>query len=176
MVRTLPTEVLTMSRSLHFHKPTTAESRQLLHWLETSTDPIVRQRIQVIVMLCILPIATEVAQLFDLHLNTVLYYVRCFNRRRLHWITTRRKGGPTRQISRRIERQIVALVQQVPTSLGLIYGTWSLARLQWFIIKKRKLLRQISREHLRRLLKKTIFACGASSARCVPMIHSAKPF
>jgi transposase len=165
-----------MSRSLHFHKPTTAESRQLLHWLETMTDPIVRQRIQVIVMLCILPIATEVAQLFNLHLNTVLYYVRCFNHRRLRWITARRKGGPSRQISRRIERRIAALAQQNPTTLGLIYGTWSLARLQWFITKKRKLLRRISREHLRRILKKTTFAYDASSARSVRMILSAKPF
>jgi len=62
-----------MSRSLHFHEPTVAESRQLLHWLETLTDSIVRQRIEVILMLCIMPIATEVAQLFNLHLNTVLY-------------------------------------------------------------------------------------------------------
>ena len=143
-----------MSRSLHFHKPTVAESRQLLQWLENVTDPIVRQRIEVIVMLSILPIATEVAQLFDLHLNTVLYYVRCFNRRRLHWITARRQGGPPRLISRRMEQRIVAFAQQAPTTLGLVYGTWSLARLQWFIIKKRKLLQRISREHLRRILKK----------------------
>jgi len=165
-----------MSRSLHFHKPTAAESRQLLHWLETITDPTVRQRIEVIVMLCILPIATEVAQLFNLHLNTVLYYVRCFNHRRLRWITARRKGGPSRRISRRIERRIAAFAQQTPTTLGLIYGTWSWARLQWFVTKKRKLLRRISREHLRRILKKTAFVCGASSARSVPMILSARPF
>ena len=165
-----------MSRSLHFHKPTVAELRQLLHWLETVTDPIVRQRIEVIVMLSILPIATEVAQLFDLHLNTVLYYVRCFNRRRLRWITARRLGGPPRRISRRMEQRIVAFAQQAPTTLGLVYGTWSLARLQWFITKKRKLLQRISREHLRRILKKTLFVCGASSARSLPMILIARPF
>jgi transposase len=154
-----------MSRSLHFHKPTAVESRQLLQWLETITDPIVRQRIEVILMLCFVPIATEVAQLFNLHVNTILYYVRCFNRRRLHWITARHLGGPPRRISRRLEQRIAALAQQTPTALGLIYGTWSLTRLQWFVTKKRKLLPRISREHLRRILKKTAFVCAASSAR-----------
>jgi hypothetical protein len=49
MVETLSTEVLTMARRLHFHKPTRTELRQLLHWLETATDPLVRQRSEVLV-------------------------------------------------------------------------------------------------------------------------------
>jgi transposase len=165
-----------MARPLNFHKPTHKELRQLLHWLETVIDPSTRQRLEVIVTLCLTPIATEVAQLLDLHVNTVLAYVRCFNRRRLRWISVHKKGGRAPQIPRRIKRQIVALAQQAPSAFGLPYGTWSLARLQWFVTKKRKLLRRISREHLRRILKKTMYSCVASSANSIPTIRSARSF
>jgi transposase len=161
---------------LDFHKPTGSELRTLLHGLESVTDPVVRKRIEVIVWLCVTPIATEVAQLLNLSLRTVLYYVHCFNRRRLRWIMQRHRGGRTRQIAHRIEQQLVTIVQNDPSSYSLPYGTWSLARLQWFITKKLKLLRSISREHIRRLLKKAIFTCGASSARFTPRTHAAKLF
>lgn len=165
-----------MSRPLHFNKPTPKELRQLLLWLETNTDARVRQRIEVILSLCTLPTATEVAQLFNLHLNTVLWYVHHFNHRRLRWITLHHPGGPPRQISPRIVRQIVALANQSPSAVGLPYGTWSLARLQWFLVKRRQLVRQISREHLRRLLKKTVFIFGASNARSTAKTRAAVPF
>ncbi len=78
-----------MPRPLHFNKPTPNEWRQLLLWLESNVDARVQQRIEVILVLCTLPSATEVAQLLNVHLNTVLRYVRLFNRRRLRWVTTR---------------------------------------------------------------------------------------
>ncbi len=165
-----------MARYLHFYKPTRIELRQLLHWLETITDPVIRQRIEVIVTLCFTPVATEVAQLLNLHRNTILYYVRCFNRQRLRWITTRRKRGRSPRIPRRIKRQIVAIAQRTPSDFGLPYGTWSLARLQWFVTKKRKLLRRISREHLRRVLKKTMCTCVVLSGKSTPTIRVAGSF
>jgi hypothetical protein len=165
-----------MPRPLHFNKPTHKELRQLLLWLESNADARVRQRIEIILALCTLPTATEVAQLCNLHLNTVLQHVWHFNRHRLRWITTRHQGGPPRQISQRVVRQIVALANQSPSALGLPYGTWSLARLQWFLVKRRKLVRHISREHLRRLLKKTAFIFGASNARSTVKTRGAVPF
>ncbi len=165
-----------MARTLHFNKPTHTELRQLLHWLETVSDPIVRKRIDVTLALCAITVASEVAEIFDLHLNTVLHYARCFNRRRLRWIASRRRGGPRRKIPKRVERQIASLVQRPPTALGLPYGTWSLARLQWFVTKKRRLLRSISREHLRRILKKRGSICGVSSTRSIPQTRGAERF
>jgi transposase len=164
-----------MARRLHFHKPTRQELRALLILLQQTTDRIVRQRIEVILSLCAIPIAKEVAGLFDLHPNTIRDYVRRFNRRRLHWITERRKGGPKRRISYRIERQIVTIAEHAPAEYGLHYGTWSLARLQWFITKRRKLGRHISREHLRRILKKTTYISDGSSARCSVKTRAARP-
>ena len=165
-----------MSRPLHFHKPSRAELRTLFSLLETATDPIIRQRATAIVWLCITAMATEVAQILNVHLNTVLHYIRGFHRGRLRWVTQRKKGGRPREISRRIERQIVALVQREPTAVGLPHGTWSLSRLQWFVTKKRKWLRKVSREHLRRLLKKTTFTCGASNANFTAKTHAVMRF
>jgi len=165
-----------MARPLHFHKPTNTELRQLLHGLETIIDPVIRQRIEVIVTLCYTPIATEVAQLFNLHLNTVLDYVRQFNRYRLAGITAHRKGGRSPSIPRRIQQRIVAMAQRPPSDFGLPDGTWSLSRLRWFVTKKRKLLRRISREHIRRILKKTESTCGASSASSRTRTHAAGLF
>lgn len=164
-----------MARPLHFQKPTRAELRALFSILETATDPIVQQRAEVIIWLCMTWVASEVAELMNLHLNTVLSYVRCFHRRRLRWVTERKKGGPLRRISRRVERQILAIAQHDPAEFGLDYGTWSLARLQWFVTKKRKLVKRISREHLRRILKKGGFASGGSNARSTRMIRAVPP-
>jgi len=165
-----------MARPLNFHKPTGTEFRTLLHWLESGADPVIRKRIEVIVWLCVTPIATEVAQLLNVSLRTILYYVHCFNRGRLRWIMRHHSVGRPRQISPRTEQQIVTLAQHDPSAYDLTYGTWSLARLQWFITKKRQWLRSISREHLRRLLKKTICTCVASSARSTLRIRTAKLF
>lgn len=165
-----------MPRLVHFNKPTRQELRQLLGWLESNVDSRVRQRIEVILALCTLPTATEVALLCNVHLNTVLRYVRHFNQRRLRWITRQHRGGPPRQVSPRIVRQIVGLANQSPTALGLPYGTWSLAWLQWFLVKRRKLVRRISREHLRRLLKKRAFIFGASNTRSTAKTRVAEPF
>lgn len=81
-----------MSRPLHFHKPSRAELRTLLSLLETAADPIIRQRATTIVWLSITAIA-KVAQILNMHLNTVLYCIRSFNREHLRWITQRKKAG-----------------------------------------------------------------------------------
>ncbi len=165
-----------MSRSLHFHNPTNPELRALLAILESTSNPQILQRAEVIVWLCLISIASEVAEIMNLHLSTILRYVQAFNRGRVRWITEQRKGGPPRRISKRLERQMVSIAQHEPADYGLHYGTWSLSRLQWFITKKRKLVRRISREHLRRLLKKMMCTSDASSARFTVTIRAAPRF
>src|SRR4030067_670365 len=49
------------------------------------------------------------------------------------------------------------VAEQSPTEFGLPYGRWPLAKLQEYLVHQRHLLKTISREHLRRLLKKNIF-------------------
>jgi hypothetical protein len=55
------------------------------------------------------------------------------------------------------------IAEQSPTEFGLPYGRWSLAKLRAYLIHPRRLLKTISREHLRRLLKKRRFTCARFS-------------
>ena len=71
--------------------------------------------------------AVDIAALLGIHVNTVYADLRLFHRRRL--------------------------AEQPPTELGLPYGRCSLTKLRDYLLSHR-MVRRISREHLRRLLKK----------------------
>jgi len=72
--------------------------------------------------------------------------------------------------------EIARITEQSPTEFGLPYGRWSLATLQDDVIHQRRLLKAISREHLRRVLQKRIFACAMFSANSSATIHNAVRF
>ncbi len=55
------------------------------------------------------------------------------------------------------------LADPSPTAVGLPYGRWSLAKLRAYLLKQR-ILKAISREHLRRVLEKRGFISAASAA------------
>jgi transposase len=73
------------------------------------------------------------------------------------------QGAPPRITATQLD-EIARVADQSPTEFGLPYGRWSLAKLQEYLIHQRHLLKAISREHLRRLLKKSRFAYGMFSA------------
>jgi hypothetical protein len=63
------------------------------------------------------------------------------------------------------------LADGAPTTLGLPFGRWSLAKSRAYLIRER-IVPAISREHLRRVLKKggTLFAASsASSSAPIPI-------
>jgi len=66
--------------------------------------------------------------------------------------------GASRRITATQMDEIARVAEPSPAELGLPYGRWSLAKLQEYLIHQRHLLKTISREHLRSLLKKSRFA------------------
>jgi hypothetical protein len=86
-----------------------------------------------------------------------------------------RQGAPARITAAQVD-EIARIAEQSPTEFGLPYGRWSLAKLQDYVITQRHLLKAISREHLRRVLKKRIFACAMFSANSSATIHSGVRF
>ena len=64
------------------------------------------------------------------------------------------QGAPPRISATQLD-EIARVAEQSPTEFGLPYGRWSLAKLQEYLIDQRRLLKRLSREHLRRLLKKS---------------------
>ena len=60
-------------------------------------------------------------------------------------------------------KAIWRLAERSPLALGLPFARWSLTKLRAYLIRKR-LVRAISREHLRRVLKKGGSICVACVA------------
>jgi hypothetical protein len=76
----------------------------------------------------------------------------------------RRVGAPPRLSQGQIDT-IGRLASQPPTTLGLAFGRWTLAKHRDYLIRQRT-VKALSREHLRRVLKKggTLFASSSASS------------
>jgi transposase len=103
------------------------------------------------------------AQLLQVHVNTVYADLRDFAEQGLDFLSRRRPVGAPPRLSPGQIATIWRLAGQPPTSLGLPFGRWSLAKLRASLIRKR-IVKAISREHLRRVLKKGGTRCDASNA------------
>ena len=62
-----------------------------------------------------------------------------------------------------LRSEMVRLAETLPAEMGLPYGRWSLSKLREYLLKRR-VVKAISREHLRRELRKGGCAFGVSNA------------
>jgi transposase len=109
--------------------------------------------------------ATAIARLLHVHVNTVYADLRDFARHGLSSLSRPRTVGAPPRLSQAQIATIWRLAGQSPTTLGLPFGRWTLAKLRDVLIRER-VVKSISREHLRRVLKKggTHFAASAASS------------
>lgn len=84
-------------------------------------------------------------------------------------------GGVLRQVTDEQISEMLRLSEVPPFELGLPYGRWSLSRFREYLIKNR-IIKKISREHLRRLLKKGACAFATSSAKSSATILNGERF
>jgi len=75
------------------------------------------------------------------------------------------------RISAEQREEIVRLAERAPYELGLPYGRWSLSTLRAHLLKTR-VVKRISREHLRQVLKKRGSVSAVSAAKSSVMIHN----
>ena len=75
----------------------------------------------------------------------------------------RLRGGPPVRITETQRVEIVRLAETSPAEMGLSYGRWSLSKLREYLFKRR-VVKAISREHLRRVLRKGGCAFEVSNA------------
>jgi transposase len=165
-----------MARILKTRKPNAKEIRRLEYLLETTTDPQVQRRAEALLDYALGLNALEIAQALQVHGNTVYADLRAFARQGLACVVPLPKGGAPARITLQQQAEIWRLAECAPGEFGFPEGRWSLARFQDFLIKKRRVLKQISVEHLRRVLKKKTFGSGASNANSSAMTRSAGPF
>jgi transposase len=140
-----------MSRPLSVRKPSPAELRRVHQWLEKPLRPWQRRRAEVLLLRSADHSATAIARLLQVHVNTVYADLRDFAQHGLSSLSRPRTvGAPPSLFQEQIE-SILRLAGQPPTTLGLPFGRWTLAK-------------TISREHLRRVLKKGGTHSAASAA------------
>jgi transposase len=152
-----------MARPLTIRPATPAELEQLHRLLEQPLQPWQRRRLEAVLLHAAGHTAQDIAALLSVHVNTVYADLRLFHRRHLGGLLKRRPLGAPPRLTAPQRRTICRLAQQSPTELGLPYGRWSLAKFRDYLIRHR-IVSAISREHLRRVLKKGGTRSAASLA------------
>jgi len=153
-----------MTRHLTIRKPTPYEMRWLEGWLEEEQPLQIQRRAQAILYYGLGLDGTAIAQALRVHPHTIYADLQAFDREGLACLHPLSVGGAPTQIT---AQQLAALWQwaeRLPRDFGLLDARWTLASFREFLVKRRHLLRRISLEHLRQLLKKRTFAFGASNA------------
>lgn len=142
-----------MSRSIKIRKLRISEIRQLHELLEQDLSARQRRRAEVLLLYSAGMEALTIAQALGSHVNTVYSDLQAFERYGVACIRQRLYGGAPVRITEVQRAAILNLAETPPGEVGLPYGRWSLSKLREYLIKRR-VVKTISREHLRRVLKK----------------------
>jgi len=165
-----------MSRALNVRKPNATEQRQLRQVLEASTTARVCRWAEALLFYSASLNAVAIAAALQVHVNTIYAYLHAFSQHGVSYGRERSTPGAPQRISAAQVDEIARIAEQAPTEFGLPYGRWSLAKLRDYLIHQRRMLKAISREHVRRILKKRIFACAVCSVGSSVTIRSDQPF
>jgi len=153
-----------MPRSLTIRKLKAVEIRHLHNLLEGQISTCQKRRTEAILLHTIGMNGVEITQVLEAHPNTVYADLRAFNQHGLNSVQQLRSRGAPVRISETQAAEILRLAQIPPYELGLPYGRWSVAKLRHYLIKHH-VVRAVSGERLRRILKKGVCAFVESGAR-----------
>lgn len=153
-----------MTRKLTSRKPSSAGALRLLQDLEGDHLNIIqRRRAEALLLYAQGWSAVEIAANLTVHPNTVYTLLRAFHQQGLDVVANLGRGGAKPRLTTEQRATILRIAEQPPYELGLPQGRWSLANLRDYLIRQH-LLKTISREHLRRVLKKGGFDSAEWSA------------
>ncbi|MEV7968902.1 helix-turn-helix domain-containing protein, partial [Sphaerisporangium sp. NPDC088356] len=133
---------------------TMEEGRKLQRITRTAKDPIKLRRAIVVMMSGqgqSVPDITSLMQVSDDYVRDVIH---AFNQRGFDALDPKWSGGRPRAISNQVREHICLIAKTVPAEWGITgMSTWSLKTLAEHLIA-RGVVAAISREHLRRILRK----------------------
>jgi transposase len=153
-----------MARSLKVRKLRAGERRKLEQMLMQELHPQQRRRAHVLLLHSERLTGVEIAAGLQSHPQTIYQDLHAFAQVGLACLQPPATGGATKQLTAEQEAEMQRLADLPPIEVGQPHGRWSLAKLRAYLLKAR-LVKRISREHLRRVLKKggcTFAVCGAS--------------
>jgi transposase len=153
-----------MPRTLTVRRPNSTEVRRLLQSLEAADlTTVQRRRVEVLLLYAQGWNAVEIAANLSLHPNSVYLILRAFDQSGLDVMARVGRRGASPRLTANQRAMIIQIADQPPYELGLPHGRWSLANLRDYLIDQR-VVKAISREHLRRVLKKGGFASAGWNA------------
>jgi transposase len=154
-----------MPRVLTVRPPTHREIRMLVG-LGDDLPARARRRADAVLLYAGGWSATDIAEALQAHPNTIYADLQAFAQYGAGCLTRFAPGGAPARLTAAQRAAILRLAARPPSEVGLPEGRWSLATLRAYLLAHR-VVRAISREHLRRVLQKggTAFdALGASSS------------
>jgi transposase len=153
-----------MARQMKVRRPNAGEMRQLRQILEESTEARLCRWAEALLFYGAGLDAPSIAEALGVHINTIYICLHRFAGLGMSLFQCVPPQGAPPRISATQMDEIARVAEQAPSELGLPYGRWSLANLREYLIYQRHSLKAISREHLRRLLKKSRFTYVMFSA------------
>jgi transposase len=166
-----------MARSLKVRKPTKVEMRKLQTLLENTEQAGRRRRAEVLLLYGAGLSGTAIAAALAIHPNTVYADLHAFAWEGLDCLRPGPRPGPKPEITPEQIAQIQALAETPPYTLGLPYGSWSLATLRDLVTQPpHPLVKHLSLEYLRQLLKRGAFTSGVCSTKSSAKIHNGLRF
>ncbi len=161
-----------MSRSPKARKPNATEMRQLRQILEENSNARLCRWAETLLFYGAGLNAPQIAEALTVHVNTIYTCLHNFAHTGLAFLQCVRRPGARSRINEAQRDELARIAEQSPIEFGLPYGRWSLAKLREYLIHQRRMFKTISREHLRRLLKKRIFVGAMCNANSSVMIRS----
>ena len=143
-----------MTRTLTICKPTRREMQELERLLESGLFSQARRRAETILYHGLGLNGRQLADALHVHPNTVYADLRAFELEGLACVRSLPLGGTPRRISDQQLNAIWHWAECLPRDLGLPDPRWTLTNFRAFLVKRQRVLKQISLEHLRRVLKK----------------------
>lgn len=164
-----------MARPLKVRKPTLRQLRRLQQLLESEASTRQRRRAEVLLLYAAGHDAISMAQALQAHPQTIYADLRAFQQHGLRSVEPAPLRGAVARLSPAQRNEMVRLADTTPAELGLPWGRWSLAKLRDYL-QRHKMVRSISREHLRRILKKGACRSAGSGANSSASTRSGRRF
>jgi transposase len=142
-----------MARSLKIRKPRASELRKLESLFMDELSKKQQRRAEVILLYGEGLTGVDIAAALEVHPVTIYQDLRTFAQQGLACLQTTAGRGAPKKITPEQKKEILRLAELSPIDVGLPLSHWSLRCLREYLIKT-KLLKQISREALRLVLKK----------------------
>ncbi len=153
-----------MTRTLSIRKPTMAERYQLQSVIEYTDDSQIQRRAEALLLYADGLNAIEIAHALKVHVNTIYMDLHAFAQHGLRCLKRLARGGAPARLTLQQQEAIWRWAEREPLEFGLPYGRWSLSNFREFLIEQQRVLKRISRERLRQILKKSRFVFSVSSA------------